>query len=179
MKTNLKVITALLALIMLSLQVSAQKRNVLKANLLSPVVRTGSFFYERVVHEASSLQFGYFYTGASIDETTLRGYGVTLDFRYYLSERPAPSGFFVSPFGRYQNFNLTHNNDEGEYTSFGGGLLVGIQTLLRNAITLEAFVGPSYSVGEIEVSSGQIEDFDTGWFDGFGIRFGITIGLAF
>jgi hypothetical protein len=182
MKSALKTSLVIMALVLVSLPLSAQThQNLFKVNLLSPLVRTGSFFYERTIAEHQSVQLGLFYTGASVEDTRFRGLGITPEYRLYLSQRPAPAGIFVAPYARFQTFNLTIDNEPGKasYTSFGGGLLVGAQTVLRDIISLEAFLGPSYSVGNLKVTDGQEDDFETGFFDGFGVRFGVTIGVAF
>jgi hypothetical protein len=156
------------------------KQNVFKASLMSPLVRTGSFFYERALDENKSAQLGFFYSGLSVGETKFRGFGITPEFRLYLSEkRQAPAGIFVAPYLRYQNFDLSDTGDiaSATYSSLGGGLLIGSQRVLSNIISLEAFIGPSYSSGNVKVVSGNA-NFDTGYFDGFGVRFGVTIGLA-
>ncbi|MGF1585151.1 MAG: DUF3575 domain-containing protein [Bacteroidales bacterium] len=177
---SLALIIASLCIIM-SADAQDVKQNIIKANLISPLVRTGSFFYERVLNEDMSLQMGFFYSGASISDTRFRGFGITPEFRYYLSEsKPAPSGIFVAPYLRYQSFDLSAEGSTGSatYSTMGGGMLVGTQRLLKNAISLEAFIGPSYSNGNIKIKDGAENDFDTGFFDGFGVRFGFTVGLA-
>jgi hypothetical protein len=178
-----KSLTLIIASLCIIMSVNAQevKQNVIKANLFSPLVRTGSFFYERVLNEDMSLQLGFFYSGASISDTKFRGFGVTPEFRYYLSEsKPAPSGIFIAPYLRYQNFDLSVEGDTGSatYSAMGGGMLVGAQRLLKNVISIEAFLGPSYSTGNIKLSDGANNNFDTGFFDGFGVRFGFTVGYA-
>jgi hypothetical protein len=172
-----------LLLVMIALPVAAQDappKNLIKINLLSPLVRTGSFFFERAMTDEISLQLGFFYTGASIGETKFRGFGLTPELRYYLSEKyPAPRGVFIAPFARYQNFTLTDDLDnEGTYSSFGGGLLVGTQTMFKNKISLDVWAGPAYSSGKTKVTDGE-DTFDLGSFDGFGVRFGVTVGFGF
>jgi hypothetical protein len=158
-------------------------KNIIKANLFSPVVRTGSFFYERVVSEKNSFQLGFFYTGATIaDETRVRGFGITPEYRFYLSQKPAPQGFYVAPFARYQNLALTDVELEfkGTLSSIGGGAVVGGQWLFNNRISLDLFGGPSYSTRNIKTDDGVSEDsFTLTGLGGFGIRFGLTLGVAF
>ncbi len=185
MKKNCKSLVLIVAALFISLSVKADEpvsQNIIKANLFSPLVRTGSFFYERALNEDMSFQMGFFYTGASISDTRFRGVGITPEFRYYLSERrTAPSGVYVAPYLRYQNFSLSAEGDPGKatYSGLGGGLLIGAQTLLKNTISLEGFIGPSYFSGNLKVTDGEQDDFDIGFFDGFGVRFGFTVGLAF
>jgi hypothetical protein len=171
----------LIAIFSVTIAANAQqsKQNVFKASLMSPLVRTGSFFYERALDENKSVQLGFFYSGISVEDTRFRGFGITPEFRLYLSEkRQAPAGIFVAPYLRYQNFDLSYGDvASATYSSLGGGLLVGSQRVLSNIISLEAFIGPSYSTGNIKTVSGDY-NWNTGVFDGFGVRFGVTIGLA-
>jgi hypothetical protein len=182
MKTRIRIALAIMAVMLLSLPLAAQNpQNLFKVNLFSPLVRTGSFFYERALNDDSSIQLGFFYSGASIGDTKLRGFGLTPEYRFYLSEKPAPRGIFVAPFARYQSFNLTVEGESGKasLSTIGGGLLVGVQTILKDRISLEAFIGPSYSSSKLDVTSGDEDDFEFGSLDGFGVRFGVTIGIAF
>lgn len=184
MKKTIRFFLVVTAAVFMILPLKAQEpgSNIFKMNLFSPLVRTGSFFYERVLNEEISLQFGVFYTGASVFNTKFRGLGLTPELRYYLSEsRPAPAGVYVAPYARYQSFSITSEEfetSEAKWSGIGGGLLVGYQTMLKK-ITLEGFIGPSYTSGDIKITSGDEEDFDISFFDGFGVRFGFTVGLAF
>lgn len=163
-------------------QANAQ-RNVIKANIFSPILRTGSFFYEQAVNENSSLQLGFFYTGIKIDETRFSGFGITPEYRLYLSEsKDVLNGFYVGPFLRYQNFKLEDelSNDEAKLTTFGGGVLVGHQWIFKERFSLDTFIGPSYFGGSIEVEGdADEEDFSADIFNGFGVRIGVTFGIAF
>lgn len=185
MKKVASVLMVSLMLLLIALPVRAQDdppKTLIKLNLLSPLVRTGSFFIERAINDDSSVQLGLLYTGFSIEETKFSGFAVTPEFRYYLSDKyVAPRGVFIAPFARFQSFNLTEDISDGKatFTSFGGGLLVGTQTMFKNKISLDAWAGPSYSSGKTKVSSGDEEGFDLGTFDGFGVRFGVTVGFGF
>ncbi len=161
-------------------------QNVVKINILSPILRTASLFYERAISESSSLQLGLFYTGLTIDDTRFRGFGITPEFRYYLSDKGAPQGFFVAPFLRYQNFTLTVEDEfsqsgesRADLNSFGGGLLVGGQWVFKDIISLDVWGGPSYSSTNLKVEEGSEDDFSTGGVTGFGLRAGVTLGIAF
>ncbi len=166
-------------------QAQTEKKNLIKINLLSPIVRTASLFYERAVSESISTQLGFFYTAASISNTEFRGFGLTPEVRIYLSDKGAPQGFFVAPFVRYQNYELTYDGEEvledSEATvqGIGGGLLIGGQWVFKDIISLDVWGGPSYSSLSFEVTSGEEDDFDVDSIDGFGVRFGLTLGIAF
>jgi hypothetical protein len=152
-----------------------------KANLLSPLVRTGSFFVEHKIDDNRSVQLGLFYTGKTWDGTNVRGWGVTPEYRFYLSDSPAPEGFFVAPYLRYFNFELEENSDnnKAKLNGLGGGLIVGQQYIFKNRVSFEWFIGPSYSNIDLDVETGEDEDFDADTWEGFSIRAGITLGLVF
>lgn len=189
-----KVLVMAAAFFAMTMGAAQAQSNIVKVNILSPVVSTGSFFYERTIADDKSLQLGLFYTGFSIGETKFSGFGVTPEFRKYLSSsKQAPEGFYLAPFLRYQSFNLkTEYSDwssesEGEtttaeasYNTIGGGLLVGKQWVFADRIVLDTFFGPNYNHGNIKAKDGSTEEqFETGAFGGFGIRTGIALGLKF
>jgi len=160
-----------------------QRNNVIKVNLFSPIVKTGSFFYEHVLNDDKSTQVGFFFTFYNLGDFSLSGFGVTPEFRYYLSQSRAPKGIFIAPFLRYQQFKVTNNTTSGvgSLASYGGGLLIGAQTLLKETITIEAFLGPVYYAANAKVESGTSspDEFVLSPFDGFTVRAGITVGFAF
>jgi hypothetical protein len=120
--------------------VFAQK-NVIKVNLFSPVVLTGSFFYERALNEKSSAILGLAYTGIKIksgsSETKISGLTITPEYRFYLGDDEAPRGFYVGPFLRFRTFKLTESSSssEGSMNIFGGGVIVGKQWLFNDRIS--------------------------------------------
>lgn len=164
---------------------NGQVKNAIKFNIFSPVVRTGSFFYERILSESSSLNFGFLFTKASVGDTDFKGWAFTPEYRFYLGETAAPHGFYVAPYLRYQSFTLTDEDSyemeysKAEMTGFGGGLLVGRQWLFKERVTFDLFIGPSYTKADMKVKSGDENDFETGSWDGFGVRAGVTLGIAF
>ncbi|TXK21364.1 DUF3575 domain-containing protein [Pontibacter qinzhouensis] len=182
-----KVFLILFAIAAIASGTAQAQTNVFKVNVFSPIVRTGSVFYERSISEDKSAQLGLFYTGFSIEGTSFKGFGVTPEFRKYLSKsKEAPEGFYLAPFLRYQSFKLTADKVEMEgtegkatYNTFGGGLLIGNQWVLGDRFVIDAFFGPSYNKGNIKVTSGTEDDFDTGAFGGFGIRTGLAFGIKF
>lgn len=177
-----KITLLLAAIFLLQANSFAQPDNVIKVSLLSPFVKTGSFFYERALNDEMSLVGGFFFTAWNpSDDVDLNGIGVTLEYRYYLSESTvAPSGAFLAPFVRYQKFGISEDIggtiSEADLNSMGGGLLVGYQKLFKDRITLEAFIGPAYYSSKLTGDEG-VESI--GQFDGFTARGGVTVGFAF
>ena len=184
---------AVAAALLLATRPAAAQTHALKVNLLSPFVKTGSFFYEQQLGAKSSLQLGALATYWSPDgNTTLRGFAFTPEYRRYLSGREqALNGFYVAPFLRYQKMALSMvvtDETETPYTgkvslqTLGAGLVVGHQWLYGGRVTLDTFLGPSYNhnVARFAIGDAQATDLaDIGAFSGFSLRTGITLGVAF
>lgn len=170
--------------------------SVVKVNVFSPLVKTASLFYEHKVSDNKSAQLGFFYTGYKFSDTKFSGFGVTPEFRFYLSGDDAPSGFYIAPFARYQNFTLTTpsggtfnangeyiasegKDDEATLTTVGGGVIAGRHWIFGERFSLDMFLGPQINAGTIKVKTGNEGNFTAGSLDGFGIRTGVTFGLAF
>jgi hypothetical protein len=168
---------------LLQAQDTPAKKNMIKLNLMSPFIKTFNLAYERILNENMALQIRGYYTGYTNKEedpqTKTSGFGVIPELRLYLSDKkPAPSGFFVAPFIRFDKFDITDSYEDGSevngsYTDFGAGLLIGHQSVFSNIVTLEAFIGPQYVFGN---ESGDIETVE---FNGVLPRGGVTIGILF
>ena len=125
--------------------------NIIKINPLSLFVATGNIQFEHVTGPSSSWQLGAYYTGFSVSGTGFSGFGITPEYRFYLSSTShAPKGFFIAPFLRYQNYSLTATdnfgvNDKATLSAFGGGAILGYQTIMGKRLSFEIFIGPDYS----------------------------------
>ncbi|WP_321516310.1 DUF3575 domain-containing protein [Marinifilum fragile] len=173
-------ITLISFILLLSVSFAKAQKTVVKANMLSPLVRTGSFFVEHQLNDNSSLQLGLLYTGKTWDETQIRGWGVTPEYRFYLSDSPAPKGFFVAPYARYLHFELENeSHNKAKMNGLGAGLIIGQQYIFKERVSFEWFFGPGYTNIDLDVKSGVEDDFETGSWDGFTLRAGITLGIAF
>lgn len=158
------------------------QQNAVKVNILSPIFSTINVSFEHALSETGSLQLGFYYTGASVGDTKFSGFGITPEYRIYLSETPAIEGFYLAPYARYQSYTLSTDIDDSEatFSAFGGGVVIGKQWVFKERVTLDLFLGPNYSSGKVEVKTGSEDSFDIGGaFDGFGIRTGLTLGIAF
>ena len=169
-----------LVLFFISTSLLAQKMNVVKTDLFSPILRTGTLKYERAFTEDIAVQLGFFYTGFHPfdSETTVRGYGITPEFRFYLSTTPAPNGTYLAPNVRYYSFTLAdpYVTGEGTLSNISLAINLGKQVLLKDIVVIDAWVGPSYNFRTISSS-----EYDVGFNEGngFGIRLGLAIGIAF
>jgi hypothetical protein len=165
------------------LSANAQKQNVFKVNIFSPVAKTGSFFYERALNAKSSAQLGVGFTAYNKNDIKISGIFFTPEYRFYLStNHEAPTGFYVGPYLRYQNLKIEEkasgSNGEAKLTTFGGGLVAGRHWIFSDIVSLDIFAGPNYNSGDVKVTSGNVTEVPTS-FKGFGARVGVTLGLAF
>lgn len=171
-------------------QAQAPGRTVLKVNVLSPFVATGSGFIEHAFGPHVSGQFGAFITGASVSGIKFRGYGFTPEVRYYLSDyKPAPVGFYVAGYGRILNYELTgRDKDTGKeykatYAPIGAGVAAGNQWIFNSGLSVDIFMGAGFNGGSLKVNTGTENDFDTGFLNllgsGFRVRPGLTVGYSF
>lgn len=185
MKKNL--VVALVAFLAGGVFTSAKaQENVVKINIFSPIVKTLNMSYERKVSANGSFQIGGYFTSYSPGDSKISGFGVTPEYRFYLSESEAPAGVYVAPFVRYQSLKVEDTFDgevtKGKWSAFGGGLVIGKQWIFKEKISLDIFIGPQYVArGDVKVTdgTGESESFDLGAFDGFGVRTGLTLGFAF
>ena len=191
--TSLLLATGLL----LAAGTASAQNNVVKVNVLSPLVKTGSFFFEHKLSESSSFEIGGLFTSWNIGDTDVTGFAITPEYRFYLSStKNAMEGFYVGPFLRYQNLTLNNTStytdfdsngnvitrtDESEaaLNTFGGGVVVGHQWLFKQRFSLDTFLGPSFNGGSVSYKDNNNGTVDPGSFDGFGIRTGLTFGIAF
>jgi hypothetical protein len=171
-----------LAFLLVSGALSAQKMNNIKTDLFSPIIRTYVLKYERALNQDMSFQLGFFYTGFRPfdSESVLSGYGITPEFRYYLSEKPAPGGFYLAPNVRYMKLTASDDltSDEGSLTTLSLALNIGGQWILSDVVALDIWLGPSYNFRTVTATDGQV-DFGIAEIDGFGIRAGLALGIAF
>src|SRR5665647_982080 len=110
------------------------------------------------------MQLGVFFTSLKVTDTKFSGFGITPEYRFYMSQKGAPKGFFAAPFIRYQNFKLTSPSLDNQgaiidgsakLSTFGGGVIIGFQGIIANHISIETFAGPSINAGKVKVDAGQ------------------------
>ncbi len=187
MKNVLGLILVSVALL-ISSTVNAQFRyNIVKTSLTAPLIKTYTIAYERVLNADMSVQLGYnHFAGWKLGDSKLSGYSIIPEFRYYLSEsKETPNGGFIAPFGRYGSTSLKILDEtdpdyaEADINIIGGGLLVGVQRLFKDVISLEAFIGPAFYSAKLDVKEGDVEESNLTLIDGWSVRLGITIGIAF
>lgn len=157
------------------------QENVIKLNIFSPILKTLNMSYERVLNPNSSLQLGFYYTGAKSGDVQLSGFGITPEYRFFLSDTPAPDGVYIAPWVRYQNLDADNpvENASGRLTSFGGGVVIGRQWVFKNIVTLDIFIGPQYLSATVDPDQGSEEAIEVTSASGFWFRAGLNLGIAF
>ena len=199
MKKILSLYILICFLFLSQLSIKAQD-NIIKANILSPIVKTGSFFYERSISKKSALQLGLFVTAFEINgyivgeeekksQTKWSGFGITPEYRYHFSANKL-KGFYLAVFFRFQKLSVSYKdydefyNSKSRLTTFGGGLLIGYQWVIKEQLSVGSFIGPRYYFDNWKIESGNVILTNTSYsnqefYTGLGIRLGITVGIGF
>lgn len=161
------------------LKAAVSGKNIFKINLPSVALKNYSFQYERVVNNRQSLALGFSIspnTSLPFKNTLLDEFGdnedarnaiestmftkisITPEYRFYLSKKGAPSGFYIAPFARYTHMSLdqvytftassgkVHTpNLKGEFNGVGGGFMLGAQWMLGRKVSLDWWImGPFF-----------------------------------
>lgn len=182
------------------------KKNSLKANLISPFFNILTVFYTKYLDKETAFQCGlslmtdFNYTS---QDRVLNGQAITFEYRYLLKGNHA-NGTYIQPFTRFINANAavkysksTYNNN-GQWTtenfnynesclSAGLGFLLGVQNTVKNKLLFDLYAGPVYAIqinptsnrpalASENTSRGGLQDLIV---KGYGIRAGISIGFLF
>lgn len=136
--------------------VSFKNKNVLKLNLFSLALKSGSLQYERIISKRTSLSIGARYMPTSkvpyiknaleeviVNDAKLSNYSVTPEIRFYVGKKGYGQGFYIGPYYRYASFevkDVTYDfESEGSIktahgyasvSSHSGGILLGAQWFL-------------------------------------------------
>jgi hypothetical protein len=160
----------------------ASPQQAVKINPLSLFLITGNASYEHKTTDNQSFQLGVYYSGVSLSGLKYSGLGITPEYRFYFAgHKEALNGVYAAPFLRYQSFSLKEKStlDKANYSSFGGGALIGWEKASSSGFVIDLFVGPAYNSGKFKNDADE-DKFDvSSGIDGFGIRAGIALGFAF
>jgi hypothetical protein len=152
----------------------------------------------------NSNYIGGYSTYRSIQSQRTQGFAITPEYRYLINGKGL-TGLYLAPFFRYMyyeysqyytsnNYNLAQGNyvynvkgfDLYSYNSIGFGCVIGKQIIFKNKITMDLFVGPSYSI--LAASNRQVRNNDdivvgpgipNVYLRGYSVRGGFTVGYAF
>jgi len=159
-----------------------EKRFAVKMNLISTAaVKTFNLIPEFAINSRFSAQIGFYRTNNfhyKIHEFS--GIAITPEVRVHLF----PSylkGLYAGPLLRYRKlrWDIPSENAGADFISWGGGVTVGYQFLIKNLVALDFFVGPVFSSHDIKVKPGVVDDFKLPITTSVGARAGIGVGFAF
>lgn len=158
--------------------------------------------YERALNENLSVQLAAGLISREWDlsfgtaTNTQKDNGIIIipEVRYYFSE--APKGVYGGAFIRYrsvtnsveyttldQNLNTVNAKAELSRNAIGGGLLIGYQVLISDAVAIDIQLGPQYKSVSTDFTP-DANDPNTaisfeGEDSGVGVRFAVNFGIAF
>lgn len=182
-------------------ETTTEHKNILKTNMTSFFISTFHLNYERVMNKQVTLQLGvhYSFAGSGLSDNGnnnnnsyqgIRGFGITPEIRFY-PNKIAPIGFYVAFSPRFQSYttsNQYYNNQIGgnsstqvRHTAVGAGFLVGSQWIIGDRITIESYIGPSINYTNI-TSTNSLNNYSNNngpIVNRVGVRFGVTLGVAF
>ena len=176
---------------------------IIKANVLSLLVLTANFGYEKFISPTKSAQLGIYYSNLNIRENSdnwlnlpvarYKSFGLSPEFRFYLDSRGRPKldGWFVAPFFQFSYTKVLYQQNPGQELEqnnkqfkaaigiFRLGTIGGYKFILNDRLSFEAFAGPAvrglhwYSANNGTYSKNDFLRFP------IGIRSGLTLGYAF
>lgn len=162
--------------------------NVVKANIFSPAVYTGSLSFERVFNWGMSFDLGASYTPATdisnsyIDgRQEISGYSATIGLRKY-TKMEAPDGFYFGPYLRHQSISFTENNIAATLNVSSAGVKSGYQFIIGEAFSIDIFYGSGVGMYDISASEvfGDITSLiGSGKVVSAAATYGFNLGFAF
>lgn len=174
-------------------ETNAQK-NVIKTNILSPALYSGSISFEHVFNWAMSYEVGVSYTpatdisnGYTDGAVELSGYSATIGLRKY-RKKNAPDGFYFGPYLRHQNITMKNvdvdldEDDSATITVSSAGIKTGYQFIINEVFSIDIFYGSGVGMYEISASS-TLDDINSSFGSGKIVSgaatYGFNIGFAF
>lgn len=157
----------LLLLSVFSISGLKAQENVVKANILSPALYTGSASFEHVFNWSMSYDVGASFTPAT-DITNdfiggkqeVSGYSATVGLRRY-SKMNAPDGFYFGPYVRHQNitFKELSQNEviEASVSVSSAGVKTGYQFVINESFIIDIFTGSGFGMYNFR-GSGPLDD---------------------
>lgn len=183
-------------------------KKVIKLNLAALAAGNISPMFEYTIGTRYSVSAGANYMSRAFTKGDLsknmkktdlhvKGYGATLEFRYYTSKtKDIPGGFFLGSFMQYSDYKqdatIAHRDtsliDQAHYDaqSLSLGIVFGYQFLLSERFTLEIFADPYYSATFMQSKELPSQNFRLDFYpfpdkDGTlpGLRAGLSLGYLF
>ena len=189
-----------IVLILTSSVVSAQKKNILKLDISSPIMRTANVSFEHQTKERSSFVIGALYQDQSdgFASSFITRAAITPEFRYYMGKYNAPEGIYLSMFARYQHMEALEQiytgYDTTTYMSLydynkrvintvGVGMSFGYQRIFQDRISIDVNFGTIWNSGDKRISTNEpfIQAPNEAFrpYVGYFVRTGVAVGFLF
>ena len=182
-----KIIISMVFLIASVLEIKAQE-NVVKVNILSPFVYTGSVSFEHAFNWSTSYEFGFSFTpvtevsgGYFGTKQELSGFSATLGLRKYFA-KDALHGLYYGPYLRHQSITLKADDISATISVSSAGLKLGYQFIIGEVFSIDLFSGTGIGMYDIGDSDGFAEAtsiLGSGKMVTSTITFGFNLGYAF
>jgi hypothetical protein len=162
---------------------SAQNRNVVKLDLISPFTGGIQLSFERALNERRSFQItSSFVSKGAAGYNTTRAFAIQPEYRFYVSNWvEAPTGVFVGPSLSYMNAKQSYfgNLATISMNALGAGASIGYQHIIRERISLEGSLLPMYytAIGSGGGTYGSY--FETVKISGLALGLSLNVGIAF
>lgn len=165
----MKNLSLLLALLLVSTSSLLAQDNVAKFGLFNLLFRTVNVEYERVINDNQSvaIQAGVFLPwnnpggivesaeleGIALQQVSMNGFNLTPQYRFYLSQKGAPAGFYIAPYLNLNTVSLRSDfvttvsdgtqSEQVDATAtlrwlgLGGGVQLGAQWIISDAFVID------------------------------------------
>lgn len=170
------------------------KHNIVKIDITSPFLsRTWNIGFEKYITNRFT-GAGYLHWFSKPDQKTPNyGIGFTGEFRIYVSgTMQAPVGWYVAPYGMIMNLrtNFERNingqpeTETARVRMLAAGMATGYQWVFEDLIMVEMFAGLQYNQSTATPNDEEAQQkiqlsFPYSAKEGFGMRFGIHLGVIF
>lgn len=157
MKTNNYFRLATIIVLIYSSFSAISQQNVIKLGIVD--LMKYNIGYERAVNEDQSFQINIAILPSKdvpdqllpddVKELNLdskfSGYSILPEYRFYYSKKDSPRGFYLAPYLKYSKYTGTYIDNysganyqvEGNYSSVGLGLQLGVQWIISDAFTID------------------------------------------
>jgi hypothetical protein len=189
-----------IVLILTSSVVSAQKKNILKLDISSPIMRTANVSFEHQTKVRSSFVLGVLYQDQSdgFASSFITRAAITPEFRYYMGKYNAPEGIYLYMFARYQymealeqiyvgydpiTYMTIYDYNKRNINTGGVGMSFGYQRIFQDKISIDVNFGTIWNSGDTRVSTSEpfVEAPNEAFrpYVGYFVRTGVAVGFLF
>ncbi len=172
-----KIIHTLLLCLLFATAATAQKnQGVIKLNPIGFAFGIFDLGYEHKLSERSSFEGSLSYASRNLRLLDLKYnfFGVGAAYRYYLTKKDFPVGFYASPQARFSSGSFINFGSPTEkFAATTIGLVLGYQIVYFDVIALDIGIGPGYVISGLSPDAALLSpgiapifNFKVGYFIG-------------